>query len=139
MANPQLICDGNTGRAVQFPLQGHDDSVSSFPAHGTAYISDYTKAFVAQVPTPAGQVAIFEVKAKITKAVGDPTDTVTATFNMIDSASGVALPPFVVSVDLVAPPPAAQKDTHVVQTAPASIVTGDTIADPGSATITVVM
>jgi hypothetical protein len=130
--NTSLVCDGTPGLNASFILQAQDDSGSPFGATGTATIDNYAQAFV----VAAGGNA-FQIVPKVTMTPGQATQTVTATFQMSDSASGVALPPLPVSVDLVAPPNPSQKATKVVITAGPSAGTGSGLTDPGSASIAV--
>ena len=131
MPNTQLVCDGTPGLNASFRLAALDNQGQPQPATGTATIDDYASAFL--VALPGGD---FQIVSKLTLTVGAPTVTVTATFNLRDAASGVALPAFTVSVDLVAPQPPPQKATHVVLTA-INTGTGSGAADPGSPTINV--
>jgi hypothetical protein len=131
--NAQLVCDGTPGLNYSFYLQAQDASTppNAEPATGTGTIDNYSAAFLANVGTDA-----FQIIPKITLAPGAPTQTVNATFALTDTASGVALPPLVVSVDLVAPPHPTQKAVVVVVTS-AAVGTGSSATDPGSAQIPV--
>lgn len=133
--NAQIICDGTPGRNVAFILQAQDPSGGAHPGTGTAAIDDYDSAFLVSIGSNA-----FQILPKITLPVGAPTQTVTATFQVDDTASGQPLypDPLEISVDLVAPPPApGQLATNLVITGQPTPGTGSTASDPGSATISV--
>jgi hypothetical protein len=133
MSNLQLICDGTGGLCAAFNLQAQDQSGNPWPASGSATIDLYNSAFLASAGGDA-----FQIIPKITMEAGQPTQTVTATFNLTDTASGNALDPISISVDLVAPPfPPNQKATRVVITGGPAMGTGSSLSDPGSATISV--
>jgi len=134
--NPQLICDGDTGRAVAYIIDAVDSAIPAnrWPAHGIATINAYTSAFFAQVGANA-----FQVKSKITKKVGDPTTTVTIIMNASDDASGLSLPPLSLSVDLVPPVAPAQKAITLVIASGPSVITGSPATDPGFASIPVTL
>jgi len=134
--NVQLICDGNASRAVDFTVTTDTNANQHVAGHGTATIDKPTLAFVQELPIVAGSPTEFQVKSKVTKSVVDPTDTVTITFNLIDTASGIALPPASIAIDLIAPQPPAQLATHTVIST-GTDVTNSTATDPGTATITV--
>lgn len=130
--NLQLVCDGTPGLCAAFNLQAQDDSGNPWPASGSATINLYNSAFLAAAGGDA-----FQIIPKITMNPGDATETVTATFSLTDTASGVALSSFSVSVDLVAPPNPGQKATQVALTGGPTRGTGSGLSDPGSATISV--
>lgn len=133
--NLQLVCDGTPGLCAAFSLQAQDNSGNPWPASGSATIDLYGSAFL----VAAGNDA-FQIIPKITMTPGQATETVTATFSLTDTASGVALPPVSVAVDLVAPavpPPPTQKATQGVLTGGPVRGTGSALTDPGSATISV--
>lgn len=131
--NPKLICDGTAGLNLTFLLQAQDNNGNPWPATGSATIDLYNSAFLVSAGGDA-----FQIIPKITLEAGQPTQTVTATFNMIDTASGNAIAPISISVDLMAPPfPPNQKATKVVITAGPTMGTGSDLTDPGSATISV--
>lgn len=133
MPNPQLVCDGTPGLFEAFILQAQNNSGSPFAAAGSAIIDRYDLAFL----SAAGGNA-FQIIPKITMTPDQATKTVTATFNLTDTASGVSLPSISVAVDLVAPPPApGQLATHVVLTGGPTGGTGSSLTDPGNATISV--
>jgi hypothetical protein len=130
--NLQLVCDGTPGLCAGFYLQAQDNNGNAWPAAGTATIDLYASAFLQSLGGDA-----FQIVPKITMTPGQPTQTVTATFSLTDTASGVALPPVAVAVDLVAPLPSGQKATQVVITRAPQMGTGSSASDPGSATIPV--
>jgi len=132
--NLQLICDGTPGLNAGFTIQAQDSSGNHWPATGTATIDQYSLAFVQSVGVGNDE---YQIIPKVTFAPGQPTVTVNVTFQCVDSASGIAIPPLVVSVDLVAPPPPAQKATQLVITGGPGEGTGSDLTDPGSATIPV--
>ena len=137
MANLQLVCDGTPGLNASFALQGQDPDENPHPATGTATIDRYDLAFLVGFSSPAD---VFQIVPRAAMMPGQPTQTVNATFQVNDAASGVPLFPnrVVNSVDLVAPPPApGQLDTYLVVTTPPTRETGSTASDPGSATIPV--
>lgn len=130
--NLELVCDGTAGLNASFALQAQDNSGNAWPASGTATIDLYNSAFLAFAGGDA-----YQIVPKITMTPGQPTETVNATFNLTDTASGAALPPITVSIDLVAPPNPSQKATQVVITGGPIRGTGSGLSDPGSGTITV--
>lgn len=132
MANLQLVCDGTPGLCAGFQLAAQDSAGNSQPASGTATIDFYSSAFV----QAAGNNQ-FQIVPKITMTPGEATQTVTATFQLSDTASGVALPPLAVAVDLVAPPNPTQKAVAVVITNGPNRGTGSALTDPGAASISV--
>lgn len=130
--NFPIVCDGTGGLEASFAIQGQDSTQHPWPVSGTGTIDDYTSAFLV-----SGGGNNFQVIPKITLAPGAPTKTVNVTFNLTDSASGIALAPFSLAFDLVAPAAPGQKATQVVLTGGPVIGTGSGLGDPGSATIPV--
>ena len=127
MPNLQLVCDGTSGRNASFIIQDQESAGTSRPATGTATIDNYSAAFLVNVGADD-----FQIVPKITMAPGQPTITVTATFNCTDTTSGNAMPPLTVAVDLIAPP-------ALVVTAGPTAGVGSDATDPGSATISVTL
>ena len=129
MANPQFICDGTPGLYIGFQVKAKDDSGNNFPAAGHAVIDNYSLAYVVFLSND-----VFAIVPKVTMTPGQ-SSTVTVTFNVDDSASGIALPAFPVSVDLVGPPPPSQLATHLELTINPTRTIDTTRVDPGSASI----
>jgi len=134
MSNFQLACDGTPGQYAGFQVKAQDDSGATFPATGNAVIDNYSLAYLVFLSND-----VFAIVPKVTMQEGQATTTVTATFSTVDAASGIALPPFSVAVDLVAPPPPTQKATHLTITLGPSRTIDTSLVDPGSATIPVAL